>query len=155
MILYPMNALVEDQLMRLRAALDSDTARDWLNDQRQGGRYFFGRCTGRTPVSSRRSPAAEDELRQILRQMDRRQRQLSARILRSAALSPGDPQYADPQSLYFLPRLDGAEMRSRWDMQDAAPDILITSSSYQTKDLRITCISLAPPSIAWARRPLR
>ena len=30
---------------------------------------------------------------------------------------------------YFLPRLDGAEMRSRWDMQTAAPDILITNYS--------------------------
>ena len=30
---------------------------------------------------------------------------------------------------YFFPRLDGAEMRSRWDMQDAPPDILITNFS--------------------------
>src|SRR5690606_36691979 len=28
---------------------------------------------------------------------------------------------------YFVPRLDGAEMRSRWDMLDAPPDILITN----------------------------
>ena len=30
---------------------------------------------------------------------------------------------------YFFPRLDGSEMRSRWDMQDAPPDILITNFS--------------------------
>ena len=30
---------------------------------------------------------------------------------------------------YFFPRLDGAEMRSRWDMQDHPPDILITNFS--------------------------
>src|SRR5207249_2920679 len=30
---------------------------------------------------------------------------------------------------FFFPRLDGAEMRSRWDMQDRAPDILITNNS--------------------------
>jgi hypothetical protein len=61
--------------------------------------------------------------------MDHRQRQLVNRIHQSLDLSPDDPRYVDPQSLYFLPRLDGAEMRSRWDMQDAAPDILITNYS--------------------------
>src|SRR5207253_4352312 len=30
---------------------------------------------------------------------------------------------------YYFPRVDGAEMRSRWDMQDAPPDILITNFS--------------------------
>ena len=129
LILYPMNALVEDQLMRLRAALDSDSARGWLDSHRQGNRFFFGRYTGRTPISARRSPGSEDELREVLQQMNHRQRQLAARIRRSAGLSPDDPGYVDPQSLYFLPRLDGAEMRSRWDMQDAAPDILITNYS--------------------------
>ena len=129
LILYPMNALVEDQLMRLRAALDSDTVRGWLDDQRQGNRFFFGRYTGRTPISARRSSAAVGELREVLQQLDRRQRQLANRVRQSAGLNPGDPGYVDPQSLYFLPRLDGGEMRSRWDMQDAAPDILITNYS--------------------------
>ena len=129
LILYPMNALVEDQLMRLRAALDSDAARSWLNEQRVGNRFFFGRYTGRTPISARRSSAAARELREVLQQIDHLQRRLAARIRQSAGLSPGDPQYVDPQSLFFLPRLDGAEMRSRWDMQAAAPDILITNYS--------------------------
>jgi ATP-dependent helicase YprA (DUF1998 family) len=129
MVLYPMNALVEDQLMRLRAALDSDAARSWLEDHRNGSRFFFGRYTGRTPISARRSTSAARELREVLQQLDRRQRQLTVRIQQSAGLSPDDPQYVDPQSQYFLPRLDGAEMRSRWDMQAAAPDILITNYS--------------------------
>jgi ATP-dependent helicase YprA (DUF1998 family) len=51
LILYPMNALVEDQLVRLRRALDSDAARKWLDENRQGNRFFFGRYTGKTPVS--------------------------------------------------------------------------------------------------------
>ena len=36
---------------------------------------------------------------------------------------------ADEDSRYFLPAVDGSEMRSRWDMQSAAPDILITNYS--------------------------
>lgn len=129
MIMYPMNALVEDQLMRLRAALDSDAAHSWLENHRNGNQFFFGRYTGRTPISARLSTSATRELREVLQQLDRRQRQLANRIQQSAGLNRDDPQYVDPQSLYFLPRLDGAEMRSRWDMQAAAPDILITNYS--------------------------
>ncbi|SVE02934.1 uncharacterized protein METZ01_LOCUS455788, partial [marine metagenome] len=51
LIMYPMNALVEDQLVRLRRSLDSTKARAWLDSNRQGHRFFFGRYTGRTPVS--------------------------------------------------------------------------------------------------------
>jgi ATP-dependent helicase YprA (DUF1998 family) len=129
MVLYPMNALVEDQLMRLRSALDGDAARAWFNSQRRGNGYFFGRYTGRTPISARRSPQATAELRDVLRQLDARQRELEIRLDRSRGRSPEDPGYVDPQSRYFLPRLDGAEMRSRWDMQAAAPDIFITNYS--------------------------
>lgn len=129
LILYPMNALVEDQLMRLRAALDSDNARSWLDSHRQRNRFFFGRYTGRTPISAKRFDESVDELRGVLQELDHRQRKVAERISRSAGLSSDDPGYVDPQSLYFLPRLDGAEMRSRWDMQDAAPDIMITNYS--------------------------
>ena len=55
LILYPMNALVEDQLQRLRKALDSDAVRTWLDTNRGGHRFFFGRYTGKTPVSGPQS----------------------------------------------------------------------------------------------------
>src|SRR5262245_14125423 len=38
LVLYPMNALVEDQLSRLRKALDSDAARKVLNEEINGNR---------------------------------------------------------------------------------------------------------------------
>ena len=53
-ILYPLNALVEDQLRRLRSTLDSDNVHNWLNNQRAGNRILFGRYTGETPVSGER-----------------------------------------------------------------------------------------------------
>jgi DEAD/DEAH box helicase domain-containing protein len=49
LILYPMNALVEDQMARLRAALDSQDARDLLRRELNGNRIYFGRYTGQTP----------------------------------------------------------------------------------------------------------
>jgi DEAD/DEAH box helicase domain-containing protein len=50
-ILYPMNALVEDQLVRLRKALDSREARQVMDARFSRNRIFFGRYTGATPVT--------------------------------------------------------------------------------------------------------
>jgi ATP-dependent helicase YprA (DUF1998 family) len=41
MVMYPMNALVEDQVARLREALDSDAARVVLERCYNGNRIFF------------------------------------------------------------------------------------------------------------------
>ena len=120
LVLYPMNALVDDQLTRLRKALDSEHVRAWLDEHRNGHRFYFGRYTGTTPVTGMRTNnLAVRELRRYLRATEargRRARQLSQ-----------EPGKEDAQ--YFVPRLDGAEMRSRWDMSDAPPDILITNYS--------------------------
>lgn len=114
LVLYPMNALVEDQLVRLRRALDSAKARQWLDSHRGGNRFYFGRYTGKTPVSgSHADKGAQDRLRQRLTEIERR----SAKVEN------------DEDRRYYLPRLDGAEMMSRWDMQHHPPDILITNYS--------------------------
>jgi DEAD/DEAH box helicase domain-containing protein len=132
LVLYPMNALVEDQLSRLRRALDSAMARAWLDEHRQGNRIYFGRYNSVTPVpghefgpptaTGRQNPdrGRIEELAKILRITD----QAALAAARYAAV----PEH-DEQVQYFFPRLDGAEMRSRWDMQDAPPDILITNYS--------------------------
>ncbi|MBK9145169.1 MAG: DEAD/DEAH box helicase [Candidatus Melainabacteria bacterium] len=51
-LLYPMNALVEDQLVRLRKALDSREAREAMDRHFNGNRIFFGRYIGNTPVTN-------------------------------------------------------------------------------------------------------
>ncbi len=114
MILYPMNALVEDQIQRLRRALDSDPARLWLDQYRMGNRFYFGRYTGRTPVAGlEASQTKRRQLRSYLHEVD----------------STANSVVNDQELRYFFPRLDGAEMLTRWDMQDAPPDILITNYS--------------------------
>ena len=133
LVLYPMNALVEDQLVRLRRALDGPAARDWLDARRSGHRFYFGRYTGRTPVSGRRGNAtALSNLQAYLGLVD----QASARAARideteydRAVSEDRVPLPERHHRRYFVPRLDGAEMRSRWDMQIAPPDILITNYS--------------------------
>ena len=112
LILYPLNALVEDQLARLREALDNAGARAWLEAHRNGNRVYFGRYTGRTPVSGERNASNIARLRDELRSLH----QDSQAVAGSAAER-------------FFQSMDGAEMWSRWDMQDQPPDILITNYS--------------------------
>ena len=112
LILYPLNALVEDQLARLRRGLDGPAARAWLDANRDGNRIYFGRYTGRTPVSGDRSPGNVTRLRDELRSIDQ-----------DAQAVAGNP------AQLFFQDLEGAEAWSRWDMQDTPPDILITNYS--------------------------
>ena len=111
LILYPLNALVEDQVGRLRDGLDGAPARAWLEAHRSGNRFYFGRYTGRTPVSGRGANAMT-RLRAELREADR-----------DAQLVAGTP------AARFFPSMNGGEMWCRWDMQDHPPDILITNYS--------------------------
>ncbi|MBD2580162.1 DEAD/DEAH box helicase [Oscillatoria sp. FACHB-1406] len=120
-ILYPLNALVEDQLRRLRTVLDDDSVHQWLDRNRGGNRITFGRYTGLTPVSGIETDSSRERLRKILQQMQE-QRQDVLSILQN------DPE-RDRELQYYFPRLDGGEMRSRWDMQETPPDILITNYS--------------------------
>lgn len=49
LILYPLNALAEDQMRRLRKSLSSEAAINYLNQHIPGKRISFGRYTGITP----------------------------------------------------------------------------------------------------------
>jgi DEAD/DEAH box helicase domain-containing protein len=131
LILYPMNALVEDQLVRLRRALDSRTARSVVPAISNGNRIFFGRYTSATPVTGfhvhpRKLPREfyRDKSRGLrrlfneLREMDLTQRECSAK----------DPTEISDLRFNF-PSVDGAELVSRWDIQQTPPDILITNTS--------------------------
>lgn len=113
LVMYPLNALAEDQLVRLRVGLDGGPARAWLNANRAGNRFFFGRYTGKTPVAGGRTPGKLSELRRELQAMQ----------------ADANAVAATPAAGRYFQDLTGAEMWSRWDMQDQPPDILITNYS--------------------------
>ena len=117
LILYPMNALVEDQLSRLRRALDGPTARDWYDERRAGNRVYFGRYNSSTPVPGHelKPPSASGTRAVDTQRNERLADSLTAaeEAARLAGAHGGD-------AVDFFPRLDGSEMRSRWDMQEAA-----------------------------------
>ena len=122
LILYPMNALVEDQLSRLRRGLASDRVEKWFSKNRYSNRFYFGRYTGETPVPGPEKKARsfnKDKLEKLsndLKSIDSLQKKIQN-------------QEYDNDLQYFFPTVDKAEMRSRWDMQDDPPDILITNYS--------------------------
>jgi len=121
LILYPLNALVEDQLRRLRKVLESDSVHNWLDNTRNGNRIAFGRYTGQTPISGIQKPPNLKRLAEELASLESQYDQVMQAIA-------NDPS-TDPDLRFYFPRLDGSEMRSRWDMQDCPPDILITNYS--------------------------
>lgn len=135
LILYPMNALVEDQMSRLRKALDSDDTRNWLRENTNGNRIYFGRYNGSSPVAGELKKIIDDgtfaintnkvnQLKKQLQQIETDSNRV-AQYIQQTGKTGNDAK--DLKS--FFQRLDGAEMRSRFDMQVAPPDIFITNYS--------------------------
>jgi len=121
LVLYPMNSLVEDQLVRLRRALDSDDAEAWFQNHRAGHRFAFGRYTGQTPKDDLRGRysdwARRAQVAQGRDENEYRRLQAAGRLDEFRAHRP------------FLPRPLGAEQLCRQDMIAYPPDILVTNYS--------------------------
>lgn len=127
LILYPMNALVEDQLARLRRALDSSEARACMGRFFNGNRIFLGKYTSATPVTGyHRHPMPEPE---EYKRRERKLKKLFRSVCQMQATHSAARQHSDPDARYLFPSVDGDEMISRWDMQEHPPDILITNTS--------------------------
>ena len=132
LILYPMNALVEDQLVRLRKALDSDSAHLAMDKHFKGNRIFFGRYTGATKVSGwlkhprvndsderKKEKRRVEELRDYMKKV-----QLTHKEACLEAISK-----ADENLPFNFPKASSGELISRWEMQAFPPDLLITNTS--------------------------
>lgn len=134
LLLYPMNALVEDQIARLREALDSDEVRDFMKNNFKNNRIYFGSYNGSTV-----GPKSYDLVLGQSTVESNKQRTAVAKHLEDLYASFTDvkeyvkthPKKKD--ALYISPRLGGddftSEMVTRWDMQNWAPDIMITNTS--------------------------
>ena len=165
LIMYPMNALVEDQIARLRKAIDGDKVRDVLDRQYGHNRLFFGQYNSSTlghKSLSGISVASEEEQKRcfetlrlyssnyekmLFRENELRDEEsLLNTELTSNEIHPDrevevNTRLAEIQkelkklkeARYIAPRLCpnsfSGEMVTRWDMQEKAPDILITNFS--------------------------
>lgn len=143
LVLYPMNALVEDQMVRLRRTLDSDEARAVMDERFEGNRIFFGQYTSSTPVTGYethpRLPQWEVEkkrrqrrgatLRDALRKAEANQVAARTHDDEERRKAEEDGRSPPDKTRFIFPSLDGGEMLSRWDMQVTPPDLLVTNAS--------------------------
>ena len=137
LVLYPMNALVSDQLARLRRILGGTSEEFdsiWRADAPRGRRPQFGMYTGRTPY-----PGSK--------QIDKRDNEYAGTIQRDLIdIDDADKKKLKDHGRYpakgdlgdFVSRLrrheigwspDDAELLTRFEMQTHVPDILVTNYS--------------------------
>lgn len=114
MILYPTNALVEDQLTRLRLAFRR------VSEQRPEARLWFGRYTGATPGTNKMpTPSSKTgAVSRVIKEL----REMAEEF--EDLLSAGGVAEED-LSLFTDPRIH--EMVTRWDMVQDPPDVMVSN----------------------------
>jgi DEAD/DEAH box helicase domain-containing protein len=126
MVLYPTNALVEDQISRLRQA----AARAMSIHGKP--LFYFGRYTGATIGSTWIPPetlkaADRTRINEVAREVNRIAHEVIAIEQAMRAEGRNDDNVLEICSQFQDPRI--GEMLTRWDMIAAPPDILITNTS--------------------------
>ena len=138
MILYPMNALVEDQMSRLRRAIDSDQKRIDIQENLEGNSFWVGRYNSNSGVPGslyNEEGLNQKKLNRLKNYLEEKHnKQNSVRDYVDNILPKEESDLSKLQSkkieyLSYAQRLTGNEMRSRQDMQVHPPDILITNYS--------------------------
>ena len=114
MMLYPLNALVEDQLGRLRKACNTPATRQWLAENCRQQQISFARYTGVTPPNAHTREAEElqrswDKIRELINQHGENVEELFPRFINTDA--------------------DSTEYWNREQILETPPDILITNYS--------------------------
>lgn len=146
-IIYPMNALVSDQLGRFRKIIGGEKFREIFITDTQATRIpHFGMYTGRTPYSGDLKPASSKELASVFREnylvdinadaLTQRRQLNNINGLKSVNKYPA--RYGKNGLEVFIENLEknihkpspyDAEFITRFEMQYCPPDILITNYS--------------------------
>lgn len=134
LVLYPMNALVSDQLGRLRGILGGDPESFNLVWKERGRRPQFGMYTGRTPYPGEKQNERKDNeyARTIERDLINIDKEDKAKLVEHgrypakvdlAGFASGIKRHESGWSP------NDAELLTRFEMQSHVPDILITNYS--------------------------
>lgn len=147
LIIYPMNALVSDQLARFRKIIGSDKFLNIFTEDTGATRVpHFGMYTGRTPYSGEAKLASSRELANTFREnflIDKNadaetQRQQTNNIDGLKNINKYPARFDENGLQVFIenleknihkPRPYDAELITRFEMQDYPPDVLITNYS--------------------------
>lgn len=147
LIIYPMNALVSDQLGRFRNILGSDKFKDIFIKDTQATRIpHFGMYTGRTPYAGDHSLSKSKELANTFRNDylidenadERKQNRQRERIEGLKSINKYPARNGEDGIEVFIENLEkdihnpspfDPEFITRFEMQRCAPDILVTNYS--------------------------
>lgn len=109
LMIYPLNALVQDQVEALREILDGEGSDEFYREALAGERIYFGQYNGNTRGRERRDASSVASYASELLELENDYRSVSN------------------ENRKYLENPAGSEMLLRWDMQDSPPDILITN----------------------------
>lgn len=147
LIIYPMNALVSDQLARFRKIIGSEDFKDIFTKDTQATRIpHFGMYTGRTPYSGEAKLASSRELAMTFRENyliddaadEDAQCKQKNNIDGLKSINKYPARYGEDGLKVFIenlernihkPNIYDAEFMTRFEMQEYPPDILITNYS--------------------------
>ena len=147
LIIYPMNALVSDQLARFRKIIGSEKFKDiFVKDTHATRIPHFGMYTGRTPYSGDAKPTKSQELALTFRKnylinesddINDQMRQMN-NISGLKSINKYPARFGEDGMQVFIENLEknihkpdpyDAEFITRFEMQNCPPDILITNYS--------------------------
>lgn len=147
LIIYPMNALVSDQLARFRKIMGSDKFREIFTTDTHATRIpHFGMYTGRTPYFGDAKPSSSRELAATFRENylinetadEETQRRQTNNIKGLRSINKYPARFGKNGLQNFIENLEknihkptsyDAELITRFEMQECPPDILITNYS--------------------------
>ncbi|MGC7871815.1 DEAD/DEAH box helicase [Desulfosporosinus sp. SYSU MS00001] len=147
LIIYPMNALVSDQLARFRKIIGSDKFREIFTTDTHATRIpHFGMYTGRTPYSGDAKPASSRELAATFRENylidenadDEIRKRQTNNVNGLKSINKYPARFGENGLQNFIENLEknihkptpyDAELITRFEMQVCPPDILITNYS--------------------------
>lgn len=147
LIIYPMNALVSDQLARFRKIMGSPKyIEHFTNDAKVDRIPHFGMYTGRTPYAGDKKMTSSKELAKTFRESylvdenatEEVQRQQKLNIAGLHRINKYPARYGEDGMLKFVNNLENnlhtptpldAEFITRFEMQACPPDILVTNYS--------------------------
>lgn len=148
LIIYPMNALVSDQLARFRKIMGSKEFMDIFTSSSGAGRIpHFGMYTGRTPYSGESKKQSNINLAETYREQylvdenatEEEQKEQMKKINGFKSINKYPARYGGEEGLKnFIDNLENdihkpspydAEYITRFEIQNNTPDILITNYS--------------------------
>lgn len=147
LIIYPMNALVSDQLARFRKIFGDEKFREIFTKDTHATRIpHFGMYTGRTPYSGKAKPASNMKLAATFRKNylvdpnvdEKEQRRQLDNINGLQSINKYPARFGENGMEVFISNLEqnihkpspyDAEFITRFEIQNYPPDILITNYS--------------------------